>query len=445
MPVKIHHNGQSHNGHFRMQSPDERISLRSESAREIISWRPGFLSRWSLLIFLAILLLFLFIVWLIRYPDIVQANASLTAANAPKELVIRQGGKLIRLFTVNDQPVTAGQTIAWIESTASHAEVIALSDLLVEASADLSRNETGKVSGLFTKEFVHLGELQTSYQQFITAWQQFNDYLVNGYYYKREKVLEEDAAFLKKMHESLAQQQILNRQDLQLTREAFDANDSLYNDKVISRQDLRDQKSKLVTKEMNVPQLESSILSNENLQLDKQKDIDELEHSISQQKIIFREALRTLKSLVDDWELKYILRAPVAGKVMLIVPLQENQFVQAGKMIGFVNPADSRYYAQVTLGQNNFGKVYVGEKVLLRFDAYPYQEFGSVVGKLSYISKVPSDSGFLANIALPGGLMTNYGKEIQYRSGLKSQAMIITRDMRMLQRFYYTIVKGAQR
>ena len=450
MPTAIYHNGQSTHeyepvdiGHHGI--PADKISLRSDRVQEIISRRPGFLTQWALLIFLLILLVLLAGTWLIHYPDIVQANASLTAANAPKEVVIRQEGKLVKLFALNDDTVIGGQTLAWIESTASHEEVMALSELLEKGNSLLIANETKNVSCLFARPFRHLGELQSSYQQFITAWQQFNDYLVNGYYYKRSRILQEDLAFLNKMHTSLAQQKTLTQQDLELARETFEANDSLYQDKVISRQDFRDQTSKLVGKQMSIPQLESSILSNENQQVDKQKDIDELEHNISQQRIIFQQALQTLKSLVEDWERKYILRAPVSGKIVFIVPLQENQFMQSGKTIGYVNPTDSRYYAQVTLGQNNFGKIRIGQKVQLRFEAYPYQEFGAVEGELSYISRVPSDSGFLANIALPKGLITNYEKEIQYHSGLKSQAMIITRDTRILQRFYYSMMKGAQR
>jgi hypothetical protein len=152
-----------------------------------------------------------------------------------------------------------------------------------------------------------------------------------------------------------------------------------------------------------------------------------------------------MNSLADDWMRKYVITAPVEGKVVFIVPLQEEQFLQSGKTIGYVDPPDSRYYAQVTLPQSNFGKIRMGQRVQLRFDAYPYQEFGYVEGRLSYISHVPSDSGFLANIELPKGLSTNYRKDIQYRSGLHSQALIITRDARLLQRFYYSIVKGTQR
>jgi HlyD family secretion protein len=379
---------------------------------------------------------------LISYPDVIETNATLISANAPKELVTRQDGKLIKLFVVNDESVQQGQMIGWIESTANHPEVIALSDLLNKTDSLLETQRTEKVSGLFNHTFYNLGDLQVAYQQFITAWLQFNDYLVNGYYYKKKGSLDQDYAFLKKMHLSLDLQLALTQKDLKLANEAFEANDSLFRDSVISKQDLRDQGSRLIGKQMNLQQLASTILTNEGQQIGKQRDIDELEHTISQQKIIFHQALKTLKSLCDGWTQKYILKAPVAGKVFFLMPLQENQFLQAGKTIGFVDPPDSRYYAQVTLPQNNFGKIRLGQRVLLRLDAYPYQEFGSIEGRLAYVSKVPSDSGFLANIDLPNGLHTNYKKELQYRSGLKSQALIITRNSRLIQRLMYNITKA---
>jgi HlyD family secretion protein len=320
--------------------------------------------------------------------------------------------------------------------------VIGLSALLQQAQGLLSANQTEKVSNLFAGPASNLGELQSSYQQCITAWQQYNDYLVNGHYYKKKNALFKDYSFLQKMHTTLEQQKLIAQQDLQLTQEASSAIDSLYSQKVMSRQDLRDQTSKLLGKQMGLPQLESSLLNNEQQQVDKSKEIEVLEHCISQEKVIFQQAVGTLKSSVDDWMRKYIITAPVDGKVVFIIPLQEHQFMQSGKIIGYVNPMDSRYYAQVTLPQGNFGKVGVGEKVQLRFDAYPYQEFGFIEGRLKYISKIPSDSGFLASIELSIWLITNYRREIQYRSGLTSQALIITRDARLLQRFYYGIIKS---
>jgi len=94
------------------------------------------------------------------------------------------------------------------------------------------------------------------------------------------------------------------------------------------------------------------------------------------------------------------------------------------------------------LQQFNFGKIYTGQAVQLRVNAYPYQEFGFIPGKLTYISTIPADSGFLATVELPRGLVTNYNRTIQYRSGLKLEAFVVTRDQRLLQRFFYNWVKS---
>jgi HlyD family secretion protein len=254
-----------------------------------------------------------------------------------------------------------------------------------------------------------------------------------------------DYDLLKGMRSSLQTQKELHEHNLELMNETYKANDSLFRDKVVSRQDLRDQDSRLTDRKISIPQLENSILSNESQQINKQKQIEELEHAISQQKGIFRQELQTLQSKVENWTQQYIITAPIEGKITFIVPLQENQFILAGKVVGYVNPPDSRYYAQITLPQNNFGKISTGQKVQLRFDAYPYQEFGFVEGDLDYISKIPTDSGFLATVALPSGLVTCYKKQLQYRNGLRSQALVITKDMRLLQRLYYNLLNAMKR
>lgn len=95
--------------------------------------------------------------------------------------------------------------------------------------------------------------------------------------------------------------------------------------------------------------------------------------------------------------------------------------------------------------QENFGKVKNGQEVLLKFRAYPDAEFGSVVGKIDYISEIPSDSGYLSKIVLPKGLVTNYNRQVQYTDGLIASGEIITENMRLLQRFYYNLYKQIKR
>jgi HlyD family secretion protein len=148
---------------------------------------------------------------------------------------------------------------------------------------------------------------------------------------------------------------------------------------------------------------------------------------------------------VEDWKKKYLLIAPITGKVAFTSFMQENQQLQVGQTICFINPENSQYFAQVNIPQSNFGKVAIGQKVLLKFPAYPFQEYGAVIGKIEFISRISTDSGYLAKVSFTNGLNTSYQKQVQYRDGLMANAEIITKDMRLLQRFYYTLVKRVQR
>lgn len=187
--------------------------------------------------------------------------------------------------------------------------------------------------------------------------------------------------------------------------------------------------------------MEQALTTNLHQQADKHSEVAELEHTISKQKKIFAQTLHTLKSKVEQWLMRYVITAPVAGTVSFLLPLQENSFLTANKVLGYVNPPDSKYYARVNFSQTNFGKARVGQTVQLRMTAYPYEQFGILQGRLTYISSVASDSGFLGRVALPHGLVTEYRHKIQFRSGLQAKAIIISKPMRLLQRFYYNIVK----
>lgn len=419
----------------------EKLSSRSDLAQEIISRKPDFFERTALLLFLGILLLLIAGTWFIQYPDVIAINATLTANDAPKEIITMQEGRLIKLFAKNDEDIKKNEMIGWIESTARHREVINLSKQIDSILSLIAVNNPKRISALFNNRYEHLGELQTTYQQCIAAWQQFDDYLINGFYSKKKQMLEQDISSLHEMNATVNKQRELTEQDIKLAEESFKMNDVLLKEKVISQEEYRNEKSKFLNKQAALPQINASTISNENEQRAKQKEIYQLNHDVNQQKVIFEQALNTLKSAADDWMRKFILRSPINGKIVFIVPLQENRFLQQDKLLGYVVPDSTLYYAETILPQNNFGKVDTGLQVQLRFNAYPYEEFGFVNGQLSYISKVPSDSGFLATIRVGKALTTTYGKHLPYKSGLKAEALIITKNMRLLQRIYYNIIK----
>lgn len=420
-------------------------ALPSEMVQDIVSTRPDFITRWGTWFFFVILCFAGFICWLIKYPDIIPATARLTSINAPKPVVSLINGKLVKLSTAENEVVRKGQVLGYLESTADHNDVLQLSVSIDSISQVLIRGGTDRLQDYFQNPDLHLGELQMTYQAYLTAHLTFLNYLSKGFYVKKKAMLLKDMDNLKKLHKHLSEQKMLQEQDLLLTQKTFDANESLNKEKVISDFDYRMEQSKLINKKLTFPQINAAIISNENQQNEKAKEILELENTINQQKYIYHQALNTFKSQVDEWKKKYVLIAPVAGKIAFASFVQENQQIQANQTILYVNPDNSEYFAEVVIPQSNFGKAAKGQLVLLKFRSYPYQEYGAVKGRIEFISRIPLDSGYLAKVGLVSGLNTTYNRQVHYRDGLLANAEIITRDMRLLERFYYNLVKNIRK
>ena len=168
----------------------------------------------------------------------------------------------------------------------------------------------------------------------------------------------------------------------------------------------------------------------------------QLDNRLSEEQAALMGELQSLQSRIDDWQNKYVIRAPANGIINFNTPLLEFQVVHNGSLLGYVIPTPRDYYFEVYFSENNISKVSTGQAVQLHFDAYPYQEYGSVEGKLDYVSAVSSDSGFKAIITLNGGLRTNSGNVLPYKYGLHAQAQIITKNMLLSERLYQSVLES---
>lgn len=427
------------------------FSEHGNEIEEIISKKPQYFVRWGTLYFFLLLFLIGLICWFIQYPEIVPATAKLNSVNAPKQVITKVDGKLIRITVKENGEVLAGQVLAYMESIANPSAVLQISSQLDSMNKLISEQRTDELNKFYpdytaNQQFIsNLGELQTAYQTFIQSFTTFRDFLSSGFFLRKKKMLSTDLQNFQKQLGILSEQKSLLVLDLSLSNENFNANESLAKDKVISALDYRNEKSKLIAKQLTLPQINSAIVLIESQQNEKTKEIAELENQIIVQKNTFIQALQTMKSQIQAWEYKYLLTAPVSGTVTFAGFFQENQEMRVGQPLFYVQPGNTSYFIEMLIPQYNFGKIKPGQQVLLKFQAYPFEQYGSVLGKIDYISNTPSDSGYLAKVILPDGLMTNYKKPLQYRNGLVAQADIVTEKMRLLERFYYNLSKQFKR
>lgn len=412
----------------------DNIVIRSEGLRDFISHRPGFIVRRGIPIFFFILVALAVGTYFIQYPDIVQAKAKVNAVNAPKQVITKSGGRLVKLFKGDGWEIRQGDIIGYIESTASHDEVIRLLAILdtLQYFADSNRlEEIPRFWNASNHSFAQLGELQQAHQGFMQAYITFKDYLSTGFYVAKKQMLYGDLTITQKLSETLYQQKELQQQDLAITQQNFDVHDTLHKEALITDIEHRSQKSQLINKKMSVPQINASIISNQSQLMALKKEMMELDNQIVQQKSVFIQALNAYKSNVNEWRQKYLITAPVSGTFVYAGFLDENQQLQIGQTIGFITNDNNQYFVEMLIPQTNFGKVKPGQDVLLKFPGYPYQEFGSVRGKIASIKHIPSDSGYLSKVELPQGLLTNYNKRLVFIEGLMATAEIITEKRRL--------------
>lgn len=428
----------------------DNLQLRSDEVQEFIGNKPHLIIRWGITVFFLVLTGLGIVCWFIQYPDLVTARAKLNSINAPKEVITRTDGKLQQILVKEGDSIVAGTTLAYIESIADPTAIVNLKNQVDSIILLTHQNKTDEIIRFFpdytSQDFLNrFGELQQPFQTFMQSFITYRDFICSGFYLHKKEMLQTDIKNIYRSHGVLLQQKELLQRDLQLTDETFIANASLATDKVISAMEYRTEKSKLIAKQLSLPQVTNSIISNEGQQNDKRKEIAELENQMMVQKNNFIQALQTFNSNIAQWEHKYALKAPVSGRVSCVGFVEKDQLVKSGQLLFYVQPGNTGFFAEILIPQYNFGKIRPGQTVLLKFQAYPYEQFGSVAGKVDFISSTPVDSGFWARVALPDGLKTSYHKQLPYQYGLIAQADIMTENMNLVQRIYYNMRKQMDR
>lgn len=411
-------------------------ALISEEVQDIISYRPHWIVRKGNTVFLLIVLLLLALTWVIQYPDKIEAPSRLVALNPPKLIAARTEGKIIGLFVINDQAVKKGQHLAHLESTGYYEEILQLQQWINEALPLIQQNDLYWLSKKkpFPK-LARLGELQGAYQQFQNELEITRQTFGNGYYQRKKNALQKDLDYLALLKNNTTQQKELVEQNKVLDQAELEAYEKLAAEKVIAPMELNRYKEKMLAKEQSLKQANAQVTNTDISSHGKRKEILDLDKQVTDQRQQFYSSLLELKSETEKWLQQYILTAPEDGKLVFVSTLQENALVSNGQALFYVQPGQSQYYAELMAGQQGFGKIQTGQRVILKVESYPATEFGYLQGSISHVSALAGrNDSFLVKVALPQGLQTSYGKAIFFRNNIAAKAEIITDSRRLFDR-----------
>ena len=367
----------------------------TDDMQDIITTVPSWILRWGITLFFGILVLMVSLSALIRYPDIVNAQLKIESPNSPKPVVSKVSGKLIKLLVKENANVVAGQALAYMESTGDHDKIRTLVAGLKELQTQVLQSKP--VSPLLFSESdnIQLGELQSAYQTFYQEYLNYKSAINDGFYLKKKTFLQNDLMALTKQAQQLNQQKQIQQRSFVIADDDYQMHKKLEKEKVETPAELRQQESKYLTQKEPLVQTESALITANNNYAGKQKEILELENQIREEKAKFLQALNSLISQAEDWKNKYILTAAQSGKLSYAGIIQENQVLSIGQEVFNINPGNEAFFGQMSIPQDNMGKIKEGQEVLVKLKSYPFEEYGMIRGRISILLTFHTRTVFL--------------------------------------------------
>jgi hemolysin D len=172
-----------------------------------------------------------------------------------------------------------------------------------------------------------------------------------------------------------------------------------------------------------------------------QQQLDDLEAQLTTLKSEIKQTQKQIQSLSIQLEQR-VVRSPENGVIFQLPIKKAQSFIQPGQLVAQIAPQGLPLILKAQVSSQQTGQMKVGMPVKLKFDAYPFQDYGVVPGRLNWISPDSKtiDQGqgqgqaevFELEITLEQTYIENANKRVQLTPGQSATAETIIRQRRII-------------
>lgn len=421
------------------------IRKRSDFVNDILNKTPNWILSWGNTFFLFFLILIISLTWFIKYPDVVRCEATITSDIPPIIVVSRTTGKIDTLFIKNNSLVNKGDWLLIINTKADINDIIELEKKLKYLNDNI--NNTDKVFNV-EFNFLDVGELQPSYNNFLRLIKKYRSFSNDNNYVTQSSINQSRINSLASSISNLKHQKEIASEEMKVGKLNMERQKIMLEKGIVTKADYEVSQSQFLQYIRQVQQYDNQIfqiqqdieLIQSNLQTLKQTDKDTyLDYDID-----IANSIKEMTKSFEDWSNIYSLRASREGKVQYLEDLYKNKYVNIDTNLLSISQKEGnkdKFRATLKMPSINSGKVKKGQSVNIKLNNYPYEEFGTLEGRVETISEIINGDYYFVEVSLPNGLKTNYKKEIKAKN-LIGTGEIITDDLRLTERFLYLITKN---
>jgi HlyD family secretion protein len=336
--------------------------------------------------------------------------------------------------------VKIGQILAVIENPASLTDVLYIENKLNE----LDQSKSIDSVSLNISNNLKLGTIQNRYSELMIDLREYIYFTKGLNYLERVNAIQAQINSLTKLNKSLAIQKNIYRKEIELAKASFNRNEILFDSKTISKADFEIAESSYLSYMRELEDIEIQIINGEIRIQQFQSQIADLKFQKVEQDrsrlISLKEKFQIIKSDIVAWKQNYIITSPISGIVSFHNVWSINQFINNREELFVLVPLDEQItFGKIIIPEQNFGKVAVGQRVIIKLETFNFREFGIINGTIASVSLTPKDKFFTADVELTNGLTSSYGKLLGAGQEVQGSADIVTEDLRLIERIFYDV------
>lgn len=406
---------------------------------DIVSEVPSWPVRRGAATMLIVVLVALATAWFVQYPDKISAPISLTTDQAPVRVSAPVSSRIEALFVGEKELVQKGDVLGVLENPAVYDDVQALIQWKESVDALLGDGASWAEVPEPPKG-LEVGAIQEPYLSLMQALSDFRSFVKDPYREAKRTSLEGQLREYRQQVKTQERQEKLLQDELAIAREEVERRQRLYEDDYIPEAEYEQARSKVLqlrnraeelemaqaTNRIRISEIESQLLDLDQRQTDQRRTL----------RLMVQKANESFASALNRWRQTYLLSAPQSGVVSFSEIVQEGQYVTASQSLLAIVPESGDVYGRLMLPASNVGGVEVGQEVRIATQRPPASKVGKINGQVEDISLVAGEESYLVRVALPKGLTTEFGHDLDFRQEMPANADVITDRRRLLVRVF---------
>jgi len=378
-----------------------------------------------------------------QYPDKIEGTGILTSASPPIELISQTHGYIEEVLVDDGQKVMPKEKLFYINNSTNPDDIDMLNKWIKQYQAIKSPNKYLNIS--FPSN-LQLGKLQNDYASLSLKFKELRQTLNDSIPIQQTNNLSSEILKISELNQSQEREKSIYLEEFSLGIKDFKRNQALATDGVISIIEVEQAEAKLLQMQRQYESMKNTIIQNniriEQLELEKLKIHEDKANLIKSYQFTIDEIIVRIQANIEQWNQTYIIESPLDGIVSLKTDYYENSFIQANDVLGYILPIQNQEkYLLCQVPIYNAGKLEANQKVITKLDAFPYKEFGMLLGKVNDISRIPNrdkEGNAYYNVKIPiaDSIYTDIGYLIPYKPNMTAQVEIITENKTILQRIF---------